>query len=274
MQRTGAMESPANVLRSVFFVVLLLCLANSGCNSCYSGFWNGNESGIGVSNASCPFTKATGAVTFQMSAASGPTSPSAAFPSQLASTSEVQHIFVTLRGIEAHPSMTTDEDSPGWEELAPDLAAHPMQLDLLALNVDSRLLGLPASANVPATVPADEYRQLRLRLVPLNPTSDAPIPESNACGSVGWNCIVFANRSLRPLEFDRAVEEFHITQGTGTEGVFRVLPNEVIHLAIEFDPASSFFFASSTGVRLVPVFRVVSRTVAPGDILPCGDRFC
>jgi hypothetical protein len=259
MQRTGAMESPANVLRSVFLAVLPLCLANSGCNSCYAGFWNGNQSGIAFSNTSCPLTKATGAVSFQMKEAVAPTSPSSAFPSPL----DAQHIFVTLRGIEAHPSMTADKDSAGWEELAPDLAAHPMQVDLLALNMDSRLLGLPKSANVSATVPADEYRQLRLRLVPLNPTADDALPESNACGSVGWNCIVFANHSVRPLEFGGAVEEFHITPGTGTESVFRVLPNEVIHLAVEFDPASSFFFASNTGVWLVPAFRVASRNESP-----------
>jgi hypothetical protein len=263
MQRTGAMQSPANVLRSVFLVVLPLCLANSGCNSCYAGFWNGNQSGVAFSNTSCPLTKATGAVTFQMKEAVAPTSPSLAFSSPLPSTRDALHIFVTLRGIEAHPSMTADRDSPGWEELAPDLAAHPMQLDLLALNVDSRSFGLPTSAYVPAIVPADEYRQLRLRLAPLNPTADDVLPESNTCGSVGWNCIVFANHSVQPLEFDGAIGEFQITPGSGAENIFRVLPNDAIHLAIEFDPASSFFFASNTGVRLDPVFRVVSRPESP-----------
>ncbi len=265
MQRTGAMESPANVLRSVFLALLPLCLANSGCNSCYAGAWNGNQSGIAFSNTSCPLTKATGAVTFQMSEAVAPTSPSSVFPSSLASLGDAQHIFVTLSGIEAHPSMTADKDSPGWEELAPDLAARPMQVDLLALNVDSRLQGLSTNANVAATIPADEYRQLRLRLVPLHPTADDVLRESNACGSAGWNCIVFAHNSVQPLEFEGAVEEFHITPGASTESVFRVLPNEVIHLAIEFDSASSFFFTSNTGVRLVPVFRVVSRAESPGD---------
>jgi hypothetical protein len=268
MQRTGAMESPANVLRSVFLAVLPLCLANSGCNSCYAGFWNGNQSGIAFSNTSCPLTKATGAVSFQMKEAVAPTSPSSAFPSPLASPLDTRHIFVTLRGVEVHTSMTADTDSPGWEELAPDLAAHPIQVDLLALNVDSRLLDLSTSANVPTTVPADEYRQLRLRLVPLNPTADDILPESNACGSVGWNCIVFANHSVQSLEFDGAVQEFRITPGIGTESVFRVLPNEVIHLSIEFDPASSFFLTSNTGVRLDPVFRVASRTESPVNTNP------
>jgi|HubBroStandDraft_4_1064222.scaffolds.fasta_scaffold253995_1 hypothetical protein len=265
MQRTGAMVSPANVLRSVPLVVVLLCLANYGCNSCYSGFWNGNGSGVAVSNTSCPLTKATGVVFVQMSVASALPAVSAAFPSPLASPRGVQHIFVTLRGIEAHPNTMADEDSTGWEELAPDLVAHPMQLDLLAPNGDSRSRGLPGSADVPATVPADGYRQVRLRLVSLHPSADDLVPESNACGNVGWNCIVFADRSVRPLEFDSAVPEFRITQERGTDSVFRVLPDEAIHLSIEFGAASFVLFASNTAVRLVPAFSVVSRTASPDN---------
>jgi hypothetical protein len=296
MQRMGAMEAAADVLRKIFPAVLLLCLAVSGCGStCYSGFWNGNTSGVAVSNSTCPLTKATGAVSVQMSMASASPAASAAFPLPLASPpapsfvspwappsalpSHVQHIFVTLLGIEAHPSMMADEDSSGWQELAPDLAAHPMQLDLLApltpleplaplaMTGDSRLLASPASAKVPATVPADEYRQLRLRLLPRDPSPDTLIPQSNACGNLGWNCLVFADRSVRPLVFApsefAAAAEFQVTPEAGTDRVFRVLPGEVIQLSIEFDPASSVFIASNAAVRLVPVFRVVSRTSSP-----------
>jgi hypothetical protein len=191
MHPTRTMEAAANVLRTIFPAVLLVCLAISGCGyTCYSGFWNGNTSGVAFSNASCPLTKANGAVLVQMSTASAPSRASAAFPSPLASPlsspdialpNHVQHIFLTLRGIEAHPEVTADEDSSGWQELAPGLAAHPMQLDLLVpsapsalsapfapLNAagDSRFAGLPGEASVPTTVPADEYRQLRVRLIP------------------------------------------------------------------------------------------------------------
>jgi hypothetical protein len=270
MRPTDALEAPANALPESFSAMLLLCLAVSGCaTTCYSGFWNGNTSGVAVSNTSCPLTKANGAVIVQMSAASAPPAASAAFPSPPASPRDVQHIFVTLRGIEAHPGRMVDEDSSGWRELAPALTAHPMQLDLLALLApsamtgDSRSLGLPADANVPATVPADEYRQLRLRLVPLHPSPDELIPESNACGNVGWNCIVFADSSVRPLQFDDAAAEFPIHPEESTDIAFRVLPGEVIHVSIEFDPASSVFFASNAAVRFVPVFRVVTRSSSP-----------
>jgi len=279
MQRADAIEATVTVLRKVFPVVLLLCLAVSGCgNTCFSGgLLNGSTSGIMVSNSSCPLTKATGAVIVQINAASAPPAASASFPPPLASShpspgaspSNVQHIFVTLRGIEAHPDMVADKDSPDWQELAPNLLAHPVQLDLLAplaplipsaaltMTGDSGSLGLPAGAIVPATVPVDEYRQLRLRLLPRNPSPDELIPESNACGDVGWNCIVFTDRSARPLEFNGAATEFHIPLEHGS--VFRVLPDEVIQISIDFDAASSVYFASNAAVRLVPVFSVLSR---------------
>lgn len=266
MQRTGAIDSAASVFRRAFPALLLLCLANSGCNnSCYSAFWNGNASGAGVSGTSCPLTNTTGAVILQMNAASAPAAASAVFPSPVASPSGVQHIFVTLRGIEALPSMMAAENSSGWVELAPDLAAHPVQFDLLAVNADSRSLGLPTRANAPITVPAGEYRQLRLRLVPLQLSADDPTPDSNDCGNVGWSCIAFADRSVRPLQFGGAAAEFHITQERGADNLFRVLPDEVIHLSIGFNSASSIFFPSNTAVRLVPVFSVVSRSVSSTD---------
>jgi Domain of unknown function (DUF4382) len=202
MQRTGAMESAATVFRRAFPALLFLCLANSGCNnSCYFGFWNGSGSGVAVSNTSCPLTNATGAVALRMNAASAPSAASTAFPSPVGSPSGIQHIFVTLRGIEALPSMMADENSLAWEELAPDLAAHPVQLDLLAVNADFRSLGLPTSSSAPAKVPAGEYRQLRLRLWPLQLSANDPIPDSNACGNVGWNCIILADSFCRTRSF-------------------------------------------------------------------------
>jgi hypothetical protein len=273
MHRTVAL-SAVEASRKLFPVVLLLCLATSGCGyGCYSGFWNGNASGVAFSNSSCPLIKATGAVIVQVGTASAPTAASAVFLSPLASPRDVQHIFVTLRGIQARPSMTGGEDSYSWQEFAPGLAAHPLQLDLLApssqlaLSGNSPSLEVPVSAKAPATVPADEYRQLRLRLLPQDPGPDDVIPERNACGNVGWNCIVFGDRSVRPLEFApsrfAAAAEFHIPPELAIDSVFRILPGEVICLSIAFDPGSSIFFASNEAVHVGPVFRVVSRSSSP-----------
>lgn len=265
MQLTGAMKASAVVLQTIFPGLLFLCVAVSGCGTtCVSGVWNGNGSRLAVSNVSCPLNTGTGMVMVQMSAAPAvvPTA-SATFPPPFPSPRGAQHLYVTLRGIEAHPSLTADADPSGWQELVPELATHPKQLDLLTLDSDSGAMDFPTSANVPAAVPADEYRRLRLRLMPLHASPDEFFPESNSCGSVGWNCVVLADGSVRPLDFDGAAAEFLVSPEHGTERVLRVLPDELIHLSIEFHAASSALFVSNAGVRLIPVFRVVSRTPSP-----------
>jgi len=274
MRRKRAVDAASIARKRLLPAVILVCLAGSGCgNSCYSGYWNANGNGAARISSPCSFTTATGTVAVQVSAASGP-SAVASLPQ---SPGAVQHIFVTLRGIEAHASSTADEDAAGWQELVPELAQHPVQLDLLALlslelSGDVPAPGSRAIVGVPATIPADEYRQMRLRLMPLRSAADDRAPESNACGNVGWNCMVFADRSVRPLQFTAssgapteldAPAEFHITPEVGADRVFRLLPDEVLHLSIEFDPASSIFFPSGTAVRLVPVFKAVSRTSPP-----------
>jgi hypothetical protein len=265
MQGTGAIPSAASVSRRAFPALLFLCLANSGCNSCFAGFWNGSSSAVAVSNTSCPFTQANGAVVAHMSVVSATPAASGASPSTVGSPGGIQHIFVTLRGIEAQPSLFADGNPSGWVELAPDLVAHPVQLDVLEMNGDSRSPSLPAGANVPATVPAGEYHQLRLRLVTLQSSADDPIPDSNACGNAGWNCVIFADRSVRPLEFEGSAAEFHIAQERGADSLFRVLPDEVIDLSIAFNAASSVFFPSNTAIRLIPVFSVVSHSAWSTD---------
>lgn len=263
MLHTSARGAVACAPQRIFPGVLFICLVVSGCGTtCVSGFWNGSVSGVEVGNPSCPLTQATGTVIVSMNAVSTASAVAAALPPPPASSRDIQHIFVTLRGIEAHPVIQQNTPSSGWQELAPDLATHPVQLDLMAPSADSRLAGLSRSVNFTATVPADQYRQLRLRLVPSYPSPDEKTPENNSCGSAGLNCIVFADRSVRPLEFGSNTPEFQIAVGQGAGNLFRVLPDEVVPLSIEFDASSSVFYASNSEVRLVPVFRIVSRSSA------------
>jgi type 1 fimbria pilin len=53
--------------------------------------------------------------------------PSCKFPN-----GDFQHIYVTIRSVQAHTSATADDNTPGWQELAPQLNTQPMQIDLLA----------------------------------------------------------------------------------------------------------------------------------------------
>ncbi len=65
-----------------------------------------------------------GAVRIQMGTAPACSSCSA--------SGQVQHVFLSMRGIEVHLSTTAGDDSPDWLELLPsELAKHPLQADLV-----------------------------------------------------------------------------------------------------------------------------------------------
>ena len=272
MPRTVAMVRAARAVEGILPAVLLLCLAASGChNTCVSGFWNQSGSGVSISNTSCTLSTAKGAVVLQMASPTVDTTPRVSAPPSNSPpvSAAVQHIFVTLVGVEAHSSAPADSESSGWQELVSGLAEHPVQLDLLGVAEGSRF-ATPLTADefplsilspVPTSVRADEYRQLRIRFAGNQLAPDEPIPEANACGDAGWQCIVLAGGVVRPLIIEGAAPEFRITSEHIAGGSFRVLPGAITHLSIEIDSPSSVAFAANGPVRLTPVFKVGSASI-------------
>ncbi len=231
---------------------MLFSLTATGCNNtCFSFTSNPPDTlVIKVSDAkpSCTFSKANGAVTVQLSA-----SP---MPDEGSTPWSLQHIFVSLRGIEAHPSTIADDGSPDWQELAPKLAQQPVQVDLMA-----RTAGSCASDSFgEGTVPAGVYRQIRLRLVPNQPGASEPVPRENACGVVSFNCIVTADGNIRPLALDGVAPELPIASEGIAGGFFHVLPDARTDLAIKFSAHPSLSLPGGNAVRLVPAFSVALRT--------------
>ncbi len=164
-------------------------------------------------------------------------------------------MFMSLRGIEAHPSTIAGEDSPEWEQLAPGLAQRPVQVYLMGPTTVSCAAGSLGEAAIPAGL----YRQIRLRLVTNQPTTNEVVPEENACGSVGSNCMVTSDGHIRPLARDGAAPELRIGSEHIAGGFFRVLPDVGTDLAIEFNTSSSLALQAGDAVRLVPVFTVAQR---------------
>src|SRR6266478_6236659 len=120
----------------------------------------------------------------------------------------IQHIFLSIRGIEVHPSTTAEDDSPDWQELLPpELLKQPLQVDLVGGTAD-RSAREPLGEIV--TIPAGIYRQVRLRIVPNQLETNARLLERNACGTVGFNCVVTADGRIQALLFDGASPELHI----------------------------------------------------------------
>jgi len=252
MQYCSSFRQAKSTSRACFFTTLLFCLSFVGCNSYCFVFVSNPGGSISTSSntPSCQLNTATGTVRLRVTAS--PTSSTEAMPTT------IQHIFVTLRGIEASPSAIPDEDSTNWQELAPQLATQPAQLDLLAHCAESCEEKQNTFADV--AVPANAYRQIRLRLSPTQPATDEPIPGENACGSVGFNCVITADGGIRPLVPDNLPSQFQISSDHISGGFFRVLPDAAVNLKIEFNPQSSLFFPADQAVRLLPAFTVEPQT--------------
>jgi hypothetical protein len=250
MQHPNSLRRAKRTSHAHFFAILLFCLSFVGCGDyCFVFVSNPGGSVSTSSNTpSCQLNTSTGAVSLRITASPTPDAQATPTPST------IQHIFVTLRGIEATTSAIPNDDSPDWRELAPQLATQPQQLDLLALCADS----CEGKQNTfdDVAIPADAYRQIRLRLSPNQPATDESVPEENACGNVGFNCVVTANGEIRPLVVDNPPSEFQISSGHISGGFFQVVPNAAINLKIEFNPQSSLFFTAQEAVRLLPAFTV------------------
>lgn len=230
----------------VFILLFLLETASCGGNSCIIAVWNFGGT-ISTGNGSCSLTTtANGSTTLRLSAAE--------VPSHAPLAPNLQHVFVTLRGIEANPSESTAaEDSAEWQELAPELAQQPRQLDLMAPS-ESSCQRVPTWR---ATVPANQYRQLRLRLATDSQDAGNLAAAENKCGTAGIHCVVTANGEVRPLMFGSAAGELRIPADQIAEGGFRVLPDAETNLAIQLESFASTAVPAGEAVRIAPVFMVV-----------------
>ena len=241
---TGA--RPAS--RGAWFLLpalLFFAAALTGChNTCVA--FTSNQGGTlqikaGSTPPSCTLSKANAAVRVALHAA--PTCQACAPSSRIA------HIFVSLRGIELHPSTIADDASPDWLEVAPQLVKQPLQVDLMS---GAAAAGAPQVLAERIFIPAGEYRQVRLRLVSNRPAADEQLPEKNACGSAGFNCVVMADGRIQPLLLDDAAPELRITSDRIAGGFLLFPPDSSAELAIEFEPFWSLSSSAAGAIRLLP----------------------
>lgn len=249
MRRFSTFQDTITPSQAVLFAILFLGLGLIGCdNSCFV-FVSNPGGTVSTGTNPCSLNQTNGNVRTQITTSRTPRAGD--------EPATIQHIFVTLRGIEANPSATAGEDSPGWQELAPKLVAQPMQLDLIASSGDSHELDILGDA----TVPADAYRQIRLRLSSNQVGPDDSVSRENSCGNVGSNCIVTSDGHVRPLVLDTGLSQMQVSSDRISGGFFRIFPETNVDLKIEFNPQSSLFIPTNEAVRFVPAFTVDSQTL-------------
>src|SRR5467141_598516 len=115
-----------------FCVALHSAVALTGCNTCVTFTSNPPTGTVGIVSSdpkpACTIPKVTmSAVRLRMTAGSPGIS--------CVGSSQVQHIFLAIRGIELHSSASAQDDSPDWQELLlPELQHRPLQIDVMESN--------------------------------------------------------------------------------------------------------------------------------------------
>src|SRR6266481_4812497 len=134
-------------------MIVVFAAALGSCSGSGSGMSNGGTGTVNVSITDPPSCKF----------------PNGAF----------QHVYVTIRSVQAHTSASAGDNTPGWQELAPQLNTEPMQIDLFAAGQTACLLTTLGSNTA---LPAGTYQQIRLLLV-ANDGGGGPVPSTNAYGN-------------------------------------------------------------------------------------------
>jgi hypothetical protein len=144
-------------------------------------------------------------------------------------SARVAHVFVTLRGIQLHPSSLADAESPDWVEVIPALNSEPRQIDLMGG-------GVPEILSEGATIPAGNYRQIRLQFAAQNSGAgrgqELADGNASACGTTRSNCMVMADGTVKPLHFSSAAPEILISGARLADGMLVVLPDAKIDLRL------------------------------------------
>jgi hypothetical protein len=182
-------------------------------------------------------------------------------PSCAVPNGSFKSVFVTIQSVQAHLSATADDNSPGWQELAPQLNSQPMQVDLLNLPQNGACLLQQLGSTT--SLPVGDYQQIRLLLVS-NSASATATPLANACSSLGhvYNCVVDSKNNISALQLSsQANTGLKIPPGQIVGGPIHVAAGQSVDINVDFNACASIVAEGNGQFRLKP-------TLTAGQISP------
>lgn len=220
----------------IFGAVILLCfVVIAGCGG----------GGYSMSMTTSP---STGTVTVSISDPPSCKNPNGRF----------EHVFITIRSVQAHTSSSATDNTSGWQELAPQLASQPLQIDLFSAAQTNCVLAQLGSASLPV----GNYQQIRLLLVSNSPGPSDALPSTNACAGNGYNCVVLTDNSIHGLDLSsQANTGLKIPPGQIVGGPLQVSAGQSVDLNIDFNACASIVQEGNGQYRLKPV-------LTAGQIIP------
>ena len=170
-------------------------------------------------------------------------------PSCMPPNGQFEHVFITIRSVQAHISATATDSDSGWQELAPQLASAPMQIDLFSSPQTNCILARLGSASLPAGT----YQQIRLLLVSNGPAAGAATPLQNACAGSGFNCVMLSDGSIHELALSSQDNTgLKIPPGQIVGGPITVAAGQSVDLNIDFNACASIVREGNGTFRLKP----------------------
>jgi len=170
-------------------------------------------------------------------------------PSCMPPNGSFTHVFITVRSVQVHISATADDSTPGWQEIAPQLASAPMQIDLFSQAQTNCILAQLGSASLPV----GSYQQIRLLLLSNSPAASAAVPANNACAGNGFNCVELSDNSFHQLELSSQDNTgLKIPPGQIVGGPINVAAGQSVDLNIDFNACASIVKEGNGAYRLKP----------------------
>jgi hypothetical protein len=158
------------------------------------------------------------------------------------------HVIITVQSVEAHTSATAGDSSAGWQELAPQLASAPQQIDLFSPANTNCVLAQLGSASLPV----GSLQQIRLVLLSNAPAAGAATPSPNACAGHGFNCVVMDDGIHEIMLSSEAQTGLKIPAGQIMGGAIQVAAGQSVDLNIDFNACFSIVQEGNGAFRLKP----------------------
>ncbi len=159
------------------------------------------------------------------------------------------HVYITVTSVQANIDSNATDSSSGWQELAPQLATQPMQIDLFSSVQTNCVLAQLGSASLPV----GSYQQIRLLLLSNTPVASAALPSTNACAGNGYNCVVLSDSSIHELDLSsQANTGLKIPPGQIVGGPIQVSAGQSVDLNIDFNACASLLQEGNGQWRLKP----------------------
>ena len=234
---SGHPNRPLGVSFDVVFLcgILGCAVGVAGCgNSCFAGFSINGKGGFafkaGEPPPACSLMPARSMVRL------------AALKSRVCdacpASGRAEHIYLTVKDVQLRAE--SSDNAPEWVELAPEFETQPRQFDLIG-NSDAETLVQGK------TIPAGNFRELRLHFYLGDSQAAAESVRNNVCGSAGWNCIVLADGRVETLRFPDETAELRIPLSEPRGLV--LLPEDTVELRLSL-LLQQVFVSTGEGLEL------------------------